>query len=631
MALQIRRGTDAERLTTVFAAGEPVYATDTKKFYVGDGLTLGGVTIDAPDFLSDIGDVFIASNVPTTITFVEADGIGNVTITTNTAHGLIVGNYATVAATINTVLDGTWEVTGTPSTTQVIFAGPSVTLPVSADSGTVTKVGANIPDKSVLAWDDINSRWTSAYNVGDFGNIDFTGITLADNYRLAYDSANSKWIALEGSLSSLDDVAITTPAEGDSLVYDQTLSTFVNIPNTVANLGDVSATGLKEGDSLERVNNTWSPRPHIAAKDPLVVYSDLYVSSEPDTPAGRESEVDTSEYGPYSYPDTSVFKFGTGGMNFSLTTGPLIVRNIPKITTQPWTVQFWFLGRDDNFYPPSFGSIDTDFVISSASSAVPDYDPDQTGFRIAIPRRRNTGTEGPQTYYHPTDLSGEPQFFAASPAMTLWQRTNDASGDGYIVGCNQESDARMDGEWHHCCFQREDDYTYSAFLDGKLQMRRTLTELINFSPIDFDEWRIGGFFPYFNAAERDMHFDGAIDDLQFYSNTVLYPNATEFNLPAAPSRGYGREAGGSIDMLYDVNTTYKTTASDGDVLRWDGAMGYWTPSSTAQDNGRGDGGDFDTTTVSVPSVDGIYGGGDFDTATEDTPVANDIFDAGDFD
>jgi len=45
MALQIRRGTDAERLTVVFDEGEPIYVTDTNKFWVGDGMTLGGIQV----------------------------------------------------------------------------------------------------------------------------------------------------------------------------------------------------------------------------------------------------------------------------------------------------------------------------------------------------------------------------------------------------------------------------------------------------------------------------------------------------------------------------------------------------------------------------------------------------------
>lgn len=47
MALQLRRGTDAERSAVTFADGELVYTTDTKKLYVGDGATAGGNSITA--------------------------------------------------------------------------------------------------------------------------------------------------------------------------------------------------------------------------------------------------------------------------------------------------------------------------------------------------------------------------------------------------------------------------------------------------------------------------------------------------------------------------------------------------------------------------------------------------------
>lgn len=40
--IQVRRGTDAQRITQILDAGEPAYCTDTKQFYVGDGTTFGG-------------------------------------------------------------------------------------------------------------------------------------------------------------------------------------------------------------------------------------------------------------------------------------------------------------------------------------------------------------------------------------------------------------------------------------------------------------------------------------------------------------------------------------------------------------------------------------------------------------
>ena len=47
MSLRIRRGTDAERQTVTFLEGELVYTTDTKKVFIGDGATLGGVSVDS--------------------------------------------------------------------------------------------------------------------------------------------------------------------------------------------------------------------------------------------------------------------------------------------------------------------------------------------------------------------------------------------------------------------------------------------------------------------------------------------------------------------------------------------------------------------------------------------------------
>lgn len=76
MPLQIRRGTDAERTDSTFtpAEGELIYTTDTKKLYVGDGVTPGGVAIDTvgddstssgvggATVLDDLSDVVITSS-----------------------------------------------------------------------------------------------------------------------------------------------------------------------------------------------------------------------------------------------------------------------------------------------------------------------------------------------------------------------------------------------------------------------------------------------------------------------------------------------------------------------------------------------------------------------------------------
>lgn len=45
MALQFRKVREADRLTITPVAGEPIYTIDTKKLYIGDGVTVGGVNV----------------------------------------------------------------------------------------------------------------------------------------------------------------------------------------------------------------------------------------------------------------------------------------------------------------------------------------------------------------------------------------------------------------------------------------------------------------------------------------------------------------------------------------------------------------------------------------------------------
>ena len=45
MAIKIRRGPDVDRLSVVLAEGEMGFTTDTKKLYIGDGITSGGIEV----------------------------------------------------------------------------------------------------------------------------------------------------------------------------------------------------------------------------------------------------------------------------------------------------------------------------------------------------------------------------------------------------------------------------------------------------------------------------------------------------------------------------------------------------------------------------------------------------------
>ena len=57
MALQFRKVTEADRLTITPIIGEPLYSIDTRKLYIGDGVTIGGVNVVSNITVKDYLDV----------------------------------------------------------------------------------------------------------------------------------------------------------------------------------------------------------------------------------------------------------------------------------------------------------------------------------------------------------------------------------------------------------------------------------------------------------------------------------------------------------------------------------------------------------------------------------------------
>ena len=62
MALKLRRGTNAGRTAITPAEGEPIFTTDTKQLYIGDGSTAGGVAVGGGISDGDKGDITVSSS-----------------------------------------------------------------------------------------------------------------------------------------------------------------------------------------------------------------------------------------------------------------------------------------------------------------------------------------------------------------------------------------------------------------------------------------------------------------------------------------------------------------------------------------------------------------------------------------
>jgi hypothetical protein len=88
MALQIRRGTEAQRQslsgTSTPAIGEPLFTTDTRKLFIGDGSTTGGVALGYYGTVAVAGQgTLSAENNTSTLTLIAGD---NIVLTTNATN-----------------------------------------------------------------------------------------------------------------------------------------------------------------------------------------------------------------------------------------------------------------------------------------------------------------------------------------------------------------------------------------------------------------------------------------------------------------------------------------------------------------------------------------------------------------
>ena len=221
MALQIRRGTNAERQLFTPLQGELVFTTDTKKLYVGDGTTAGGVAVDTLSGGDDTNTTYTISaetvsggaNLRLTGSDSSVDNVtlaagANVTVTRSDANTITIASTATGggAVTLDELTDVV--ITGTPTNGQVL----------KYDTGT---------SKWVNGTDAVGTGGGAA-TLDELGDVVITG-TPTNGQVLKYDTATSKWVngaddAGTGGATNLDgltDVVLSgTPTPGQVLKYD---------------------------------------------------------------------------------------------------------------------------------------------------------------------------------------------------------------------------------------------------------------------------------------------------------------------------------------------------------------------------------------------------------------------------
>lgn len=205
MALQIRRGTDAQRSATRFGQGELVYTTDLKDLWIGDGLTNGGTQ------LAPVKSV----NTQTGAVVLTTDNVG---------QGATNLYYSTTKAKQDA---GAALVAGNSGNTNITFSYNSGTGAINATVAQISGISSVSADTAPTLGGNLG---LAAHNITGTGNINITGgitaTTLSAGTGLGASlNLNTYNILGTGSINITGNVTASGTAELGSVLMDTNLAT----------------------------------------------------------------------------------------------------------------------------------------------------------------------------------------------------------------------------------------------------------------------------------------------------------------------------------------------------------------------------------------------------------------------
>lgn len=278
MALQIRRGTESQRgalsgLNTP-AIGEPLYTTDTKKLFIGDGSTTGGVALGYYSAVNVSGQPSLsAANNTDTLTFIAGDNIvlttnetndsitisaprdvevfntGSINIFQNNILGLNSNENIVIKASGTGIIDvqSALTVTGTITGNLSGNVTGNVTGNVSGSAATVTQAAQpNITSVGTLTGLSVSGTVTAGTVVGNFDG-QLNGSVFSDDSTLLVDAINN---VHAGSFTT-----------GEITISDHTISTLNSNQNLLIDLagtGRLSVLATIQAARLEMFNDIFT-------------------------------------------------------------------------------------------------------------------------------------------------------------------------------------------------------------------------------------------------------------------------------------------------------------------------------------------------------------------------------------
>ena len=231
MAIRIRRGTNADRITVVLESGEVAYTTDTKMFYIGDGTTLGGT--------------LIGPGAAGAVTWGAITGTLASQTDLNTALGTkVTGNTAITGATKTKITyDSKGLVTaGADATTADIAASTNKNYVTDAQQTVITNTsGTNTGDQTLANTSDSTSHTaTLSATGGSIKLVEGSNITLTTTGTTADGIITIASTGGGGSGTVTSVAALTLGTSGTDL--NSSVANSTTTPVITLNVPDASAT-----------------------------------------------------------------------------------------------------------------------------------------------------------------------------------------------------------------------------------------------------------------------------------------------------------------------------------------------------------------------------------------------------
>lgn len=272
MALQIRRGTAAQRLaaTTAPLAGEPWFTYDDGQLYVGDGVTPGGVNVGANVPVEALTNVTtIKESIRTIQSFSITSNVAIINLTVN--HDYYTGLEIVISGSSTALLNGTYVITSITGANGFAINKTNADVVSTVTNGTVTPA---VGDAEALVWNKAGGYWENGLplmGLNDLSNVNLSTVAPINSDILRYNSTTGKFVPAALTLDALNDVNTTTtaPANNNFLKYSSSTSDFRPAALTLDALDDVNTSTVAPTNGQALVYNTatslWAPGSTAAA------------------------------------------------------------------------------------------------------------------------------------------------------------------------------------------------------------------------------------------------------------------------------------------------------------------------------------------------------------------------------